>query len=350
MVLKLDIDFFINWFGLTILKYPILLYLPFLNSEHFQLPLQVYYDLILYSALLRAFLLLNSWFKCTYSTSEWSPLSEIDDLNVLVTGGSNGLGKALIETILTELGEKKKVNIINIDISNYSGNDERVHTYLCDLTIPSMLNKIIDTIYENVLIGGTKQFHLIINNAGMRSKFKKFEAFTEKEIRDLMQINSITPVTIIQRLSPLRNCKQIDSKHKQCYIVNIASSLGILAASKVSIYAASKAALISFHNSLKFEILADPTNKRNIKTLLVIAGQLNTEMFSGFTPPRQFFAPIVDVKDLSRKIINKCNIGEFCQLNEPFYANFAYLLMSLPLVIQWIARKLSGMDNCLPDE
>nr|CAI6436096.1 CBM_HP1_G0009530.mRNA.1.CDS.1 [Saccharomyces cerevisiae] len=50
----------------------------------------------------------------------------------------------------------------------------------------------------------------------------------------------------------------------------------------------------SFHQSYNFE-LQNENGVRNIRTLLVTPGQLNTEMFAGFKPPRQFFAPVIDI-------------------------------------------------------
>lgn len=271
------------------------------------------------------------------NNKKWMAFDELDTPVAIVTGGSNGLGKDIITTLLSR---SERLKIINIDIKQSNTlNNPRVLFQQCDLSdaikVEKLLKILKSTHGDNIC--------LIINNAGMRSTYSSFDQISNDEFQKVMQINCYTPFRIMQELRP----KASSSLH-QCYIVNIASTLGILSPAKISAYAASKASLISLHNSLTFELNTQETC--NTRTLLVITGQLNTEMFNGFIAPRQFFAPVVDSKRLANKIVTQIIQGKSTVINEPFYANFAYLLMSMPLSIQAIARKFAQMDSCLPDE
>lgn len=329
----MSIDDLVLWVLLPVLKYPILIVRPF---HSYGIPISLYGHLVLYSTIVGFLCLLNNVYKT--KGGNWKQLNEIKDLKVFLTGGSDGLGEIILKQIL---GSTNDVKVVNVDIKPSNIKDHRLVTYICDMTKIEALEQTIDTIKKEECPNNS-HFHLIINNAGMRSKFKFLNDQDRNTIDNIMNINAIAPVRIIQELTPPEN------SDKQCYIVNVASALGILAPARVSIYAASKAALMAFHESYSFELLSKNVN--NIRTLLVIPGQLNTKMFAGFQPPRQFFAPVIEIERLASSIINKIQRGERGKVNAPFYSNFAHVLMSLPITVQMMARKFADMDECLPNE
>lgn len=331
----LNIDVLMYYLVLPFIKYPLFFLLPFKTI----IPRQIIYIISIYTIGVFCFSRFNSLFEeKIFSRQKWLQFDQLDSPIAVVTGGSNGLGKDIISILLTK---SKKIKIINIDIrepSNDTLDSDRVVFQCCDLSNPLEVEKIIGDIksrYKN-------QICLIINNAGMRSSYSEFNHIRYSELEKVMQINCYTPFKIMQELRPEQ------SSGAQCYIINIASILGILSPAKISVYAASKAALISMSNSLKFEL--NSQNSSNTRILLVITGQLNTDMFNGFKAPRQFFAPVVDTKQLANKIIDYSILGKQSVIYEPFYANFAYLLMSMPSCIQDILRWFSKMDTCLPTE
>lgn len=331
----LNIDLLVYNIVLPFIKYPFFFLLPFKAV----IPRHTIYILSSYTLFVLCFSIFNSLFeRRIISKQKWLSLDQLDSPVAIVTGGTNGLGKDLISKLLTE---SKKVKIINVDIKEPSNSvlkNNRVIFQRCDLTNPCEVEKTIKDIkyrYGN-------QICLIINNAGMRSSYSEYNQIKDSELQKIMQINCYTPFKIMQELRPEQ------SSDTQCYIINIASTLGILSPAKTTVYAASKAALISMSNSLKFEL--GTQNISNTRILLVVAGQLNTDMFNGFKAPRQFFAPVVDTKHLANKIIFYSIMGRQSVIYEPFYAKFAYLLMSMPSCIQSFVRCFSKMDTCLPTE
>ena len=81
---------------------------------------------------------------------------------------------------------------------------------------------------------------ILINNAGF-GIFKNFDELTDDEITEQFVINTLMPIQLTRQLKP------------RVQLINIASIAGKLPTSKSSIYAASKAAMITFSDVLRME-------------------------------------------------------------------------------------------------
>lgn len=329
--MQFNIDIVANYILCPVLKYPLFLLLPFWKV----LP---YYIILLssfYTILSVSFSSINNLYeRRAFYGYDWIEYDQLERPVGIITGGSNGLGKELIRKLLTK---SNKIKIVNIDIIQDKDRDlpgSRVIFEQCNLAnreeVTNVLQKL-KTLYGNDIC-------LIINNAGMRTPYSDFNQTDIGDVLKVMQINCFTPCELMKQLTST----------SQCYVVNIASTLGILSPAKISTYAASKAALISFHNSYTFEL--NVRSNQRTRTLLVITGQLNTQMFTGFEAPRQFFAPVVDSSELAKQIIDQSLVGRQGSIYVPFYSKFAYLLMSMPSIIQASARWFARIDTCLPSE
>ncbi len=118
----------------------------------------------------------------------------------------------------------------------------------------------------------------MINNAGILVK-KPFEEITPEDFRQTMQINFKSPFFLIQSLLPLFE--------PHSHIVNIASMGGVQGSVKfaeMSIYSASKAALVNLTECLSVE-LAD----KKISVNCIAPGSVQTDMlekaFPGYQAP-----------------------------------------------------------------
>ncbi|CCH62149.1 hypothetical protein TBLA_0G02070 [Henningerozyma blattae CBS 6284] len=329
-----------------LLKFPILIILPFYKfSNENRITIII---CLIYSIFINGFLIFNDWHK---SKGSWLPVGELVSHKrqkyIIITGGSNGLGKQIIEDFLKTYSN---IEIINLDIKPWDNSlkTDRVHHFTVDLSNIEELTAVIGNIKSKYLINGVNPIALI-NNAGTRTEYKTLFQSNIIDDEKIFTTNLKAPILLIQQLINT-NLKEKTKDTGQCYIINIASSLGILSPSKVSTYAASKASLIAMSNSLSHELMQDTVLKDRIRCLLVIVGQLNTTMFNGFEPPRQFLAPVIDIKMLSTELIKCLEIGKRGELYLPFYSNFVYPLMFLPYSIQHFARWISQMDSCLPEE
>lgn len=324
----MNIDAIVKWVICPLVRYPLIVFVVFRIGSQWLLLL------IVYSAFLEVFLRLNHWYKCR-GEFKWKRLGELSDPKAIITGGSGGLGLSIVTELLSRF---PNVKILNVDMHHSPKPDNRIVDYICDLRN----SKEVENVLNEIKAEYGDKIHLIINNAGMRSRYVNLKNLKEHDMQEVFAVNALAPVRIIQELTPE------ESSQRQCYVVNIASTLGILAPAKVASYAASKAALIAFHNSYSFELESKAVS--NIRTLLVLPGQLDTEMFGGFEPPHQFFAPLVGKKKLAKKVIDCSSVGQRGNIYAPFYSNFAHILMSLPYAVGSLVRKISKMDDCLPDD
>ncbi|KAI8395320.1 short chain dehydrogenase [Nakaseomyces glabratus] len=322
-----DIDFILSYVVFPLLRFPVPI--AFACSKLYAIVVFSIWTLII-----NGFYWLELWFR-SRGEQTWKSLNELHDPIVLITGGSNGLGRCIIHKLLRSYNN---IKVINLDLDvQYWSEEARVINIECDLVNADGLElalKKIKSEYED-------KINLLICNAGVRSRFNWFEDTPIDEMQRIMNINTWSTARILQAIIPRDNQRQL-------YIVTISSVLGILAPSKVASYAASKAAITALHNSMTNDFLVRGIG--NIRTLLVLPGQIDTQMFDGFPPPRKFWAPIVCPAALAEAIIDHCENGLRGTLRTPLYSYFPEFLMGIPYLLQRFARNFSKMDNCLPIE
>lgn len=129
-------------------------------------------------------------------------------------------------------------------------------------------------------------------------------------------------------------------------IITVSSVLGHLGAANLSSYTASKAALFALHNSLRAELAQHPDGKE-IKTILVSPGQMSTKMFAGVKTPSNFWAPVVAPVDIARPLIRLIEKGEGGYVAAPLYASWIQALGVLPMGVQTLIRRWSGVDTAI---
>lgn len=250
----------------------------------------------------------------------------------LVTGGLKGLGLEIVKELLrrNSVGNIYVLDVLDIP----SSLKDTVSFVKCDLSSPESLHKAIDQVYSKL---GNSRLSVVVNNAGIRDSGSLLN-MKYAAIRRVFEVNTFSVVSIL---------KEVVSKHleqdskRRLSIVNVSSVLGTFGPKNLLVYSASKAASIQIHECFAEEVKQFPT----IRPLLVIPGQLTTDMFSDVTPSRQFFAPLVDHRQLARVVVGKLVDGETGVLCEPLYANFLPIMKVLPLSIQRLARWASEMDD-----
>src|ERR1035437_8202735 len=128
--------------------------------------------------------------------------------NVLITGISKGIGKALTQKFLEEgyfvIGTSTSGEV---DYSN-----ENLLVYTLELSSPESIKKCVDTIVQS-----GKKIDILINNAGVLLDEDETTVIAEK-LRQTLAINLIGPVDFTEQLVSFVN--------KGGHIVNISSSAG----------------------------------------------------------------------------------------------------------------------------
>jgi 3-oxoacyl-[acyl-carrier protein] reductase len=150
---------------------------------------------------------------------------------ILVTGGSSGIGKAIIERSVQD-------GLAPICVSRrpYKGPCEKeVISIPCDLLKSDAVRKLSAYLHESSLIP-----KVLINNAGLVYA-KPLHDLTEQEIEDEITLNLKVPILLSQAFIKMQ-CGGLAQAPTPSCIVNI-SSIVALSISKDPVYGATKAAI-----------------------------------------------------------------------------------------------------------
>lgn len=245
---------------------------------------------------------------------------------VVITGGSGGLGRALV-SYLKEVGARTAIlDVVDSDLTN-----EFVRFYHCDVSNISHLKSCQAKIEVDL---GTPT--VLINNAAIAGG-KSILDMQFLEIERIIQVNLIlnfftTKIFLPGMMRVLRG-----------YVVTISSVLAYMSPANFGAYGASKSGLLAFHESLTYELGPPLLRLHGIKTLLVCPGQMETKMFLSVKTPQKTFAKL-DAVQVALKIMNALEHGKRGEMRLPLYAKFIPVFRASPWPIVEAMRVLSGID------
>lgn len=120
---------------------------------------------------------------------------------------------------------------------------------------------------------------IVINNAGIIRGKLFWEHDSGDDIRPTMKINALAPMYIAREFLP----HMMTNGAREARIVNIASAAGTVSNPRMSVYAASKAALIGWSDSLRLELAQQGYSQ--VKVTTVCPSYISTGMFDGVRGP-----------------------------------------------------------------
>jgi 3-oxoacyl-[acyl-carrier protein] reductase len=170
----------------------------------------------------------------------------LQNKNVLVTGGSRGIGKACVELFLnaganvafTYQAAKNEADKV---IADYGGSS-KLKQYKLNLADANDIEKVIVAVLKEF-----GNIDIVVNNAGIW-KEAAIDKMTLEEWNEMMNINLTSTYLITKLLVPGMK------KNKFGRIINIASTAGQRGEAFHSHYAASKGGMISLTKSLASEL------------------------------------------------------------------------------------------------
>ncbi|MGV8162470.1 MAG: SDR family NAD(P)-dependent oxidoreductase [Candidatus Nanoarchaeia archaeon] len=185
----------------------------------------------------------------------------------VITGASSGIG-AQVAFDLASLGcrvvligrDKEKLSKIKADISVL---DKEVIAISCDVTNRKHVEEMASQV-----IAKLKRVDIVVNAAGF-GKWRSFEESTLDEIEEMMKTNFFGTVYVSKAF--LRTLRESEEGH----LVNIASVAAFNGIPNFSAYCASKAAVLSFSESLHNEIY-----KTRFNVTCVCPGPVETNFFN----------------------------------------------------------------------
>lgn len=193
----------------------------------------------------------------------------LEGKTVLITGGASGIGR-----IMSRLMLERKAKVIIWDI-NQASIDSTVSEFSAIGSITGFNVDVSNVIQIKETAAEIKQtlgvVDVLINNAGIVvGKF--FSEHSTSDINKTVEINTSAPMHVAAAF--IGGMLEQNSGH----ICNIASSGGLISNPKMSVYAASKWAVVGWSDSIRLEM--EQMNKKvNVTTIMPY--YINTGMFDG---------------------------------------------------------------------
>lgn len=194
---------------------------------------------------------------------------------VLITGAAMGLGKLFASkaieqgaavVVLWDVNEPALMETVE----ELQGAGSVVHGYVVDVSSPEAIAATAALVREEA---GTVE--VLFNNAGIvRGNAYFWELHDASEIELTMAVNSLAPMLITREFLP-----GMVTHDRDCRIVNIASSAGLVSNPRMAVYAASKWAAIGWSDSVRLEL--EQAGHDHVKVTTVCPTYINTGMFDG---------------------------------------------------------------------
>lgn len=164
---------------------------------------------------------------------------------ILITGGTSGVGKALVERLVPHNPTVIVLGRNPIELARLRDKFDNVHPYRCDLDDAAELKETISAVIQ-----AFPTVSVVINNAGIQAT----EQLTSRDFR----FNSIETEIATNLTAPIKICalmlKPMVNLGSPAAFVNITSGLGLYPKTSSAVYCATKAALRSFSISLRYQL------------------------------------------------------------------------------------------------
>ena len=202
--------------------------------------------------------------------------------NIVITGGSDGLGKTLAESL--SKGNNVIIIATNEDKLREVANHNNCTYKICDVKDYSIVESTIKDI-----INEYGKVDVLINNAGLWIQ-------EELDFNDSDRIHSVVDVNLLGVINCSKAVIPFMKQNKDGLIININSQAGINHKAERVVYNATKWGVTGFCKSLQDEVA-----KYGIRVTNVMPGMMKTDMFKKLNIEKNM-ANGVDTKEVARLI------------------------------------------------
>ncbi len=192
-------------------------------------------------------------------------MTKFKSKKILVTGGCSGIGKIMARKAL-----ERGASVVVWDI-----NQDSIDKTIAELSHLGTIEGYKVDISQNQEVEATAKsvgtIDILINNAGIVVG-KQFTEHSVAEIDRTLQINTLGAIYVTRAFIGAM------VEQKSGHICNIASSAGMVGNPNMSLYAASKWAVVGWSDSLRLEM---DKARTGVKVTTIMPYYINTGMFDG---------------------------------------------------------------------
>lgn len=257
------------------------------------------------------------------------------DKTILITGAASGIGRRFAEVI----SERAEVHLILWDrnpdtlkqVKEELNSSAKVSITSIDVTESDVIQLEAERIIKQNLLPD-----IIINCAGIVVG-KDFHEHSYTQIEKTIQINTTGSMCVVRAF--LNEMIERGSGH----VVNLASASGYIGNPRMSVYAASKWAVLGWTESLQLEMKKLQTG---VHVTAVIPSYIDTGMFDGVKAP--LLVPILKTDDIVERMITGIAKKKRA-VKAPFMVRFVPFLKSiLPAsAFDWLAGNVLGVYSSM---
>jgi len=202
-------------------------------------------------------------------------------MNIVITGASRGIGKAIVEKFANENHKVIVCSRNETKLNELAQINTNIITFTCD-----MAKKEDVLAFADFVLSKFDTIDVLINNAGIFLPGKITEE-QDGTLEQTINTNLYSAYYITKALVP----KMIAAQNG--YIFNMCSIASIMAYDNGGSYTISKFALLGFSKTLREELKV-----HNIKVTAVLPGATLTDSWQGTDLPESRFSKPKDIADL----------------------------------------------------
>lgn len=259
---------------------------------------------------------------------------------VVVTGGSAGIGRAVVELLSHK--HHAKVAVLDMAPPAYAPAPPGAPGILYIKTdvssksaVAAAAQKIRETFGSDPAV--------LINNAGMADGHRIIDtdlAIVEK----LWRVNTLAHYVTLQQFLP----SMVAKNHG--HVVSVASSASYMSIPQLGTYAMTKSGALAVHEALSGE-LRSRYNAPRVRTTVVCPTKVRTALGDALEDQaNQLFAPTLEPVQVGEKIVGALKEGNSKQIIMPAIMNFLPVGSRAPAWIRRIIELIGDTDNNVNDQ